>query len=84
MNIGNGKWESKTSIFNRNLKNNFTYQITDRLGEEFEIEQENAQVHNYGVLQEINGKISRDGHLSLKGWYSNNYHQIQALDGHLP
>jgi vitamin B12 transporter len=77
--IGNGKWESKTSVFNRSLKNNFTYQITDRLGEVYEIEQGNSQAHNYGVLQEVNGKTSKSGQLSLKGWYGSNYHQIQPL-----
>lgn len=79
INIGNGRFESKTRVFNRSLANNFTYNITDRIGNTYEIEQENAQVHNYGVLQELNGKISKSGYLSLKGWYADNYHQIQPL-----
>ena len=79
VNIGNGRFESKTRVFNRMLANNFSYTITDRIGDTYEIEQQNAQVHNYGILQEFNGKISKSGFLSLKGWYANNYHQIQPL-----
>lgn len=79
VNIGNGKWESKTRIFNRTLKNNFTYKITDRIGGNYEIEQDNASVHNYGFLQEFNGKVSKTGFLSIKGWYGKNYHEVQPL-----
>jgi len=79
VNIGNSKWESKTSIFNRILKNNFTYGIKDRLGDPYEIEQENAEVHNYGLIQEFNRKIAHNGYLSMKGWYGKNDHQIQPL-----
>lgn len=77
--FGNGKWESKTRIFNRLLKNNFSYSIQDRLGESYEVTQENAKVHNYGLLQEFNRKIKQNAFLSLKGWYGNNYHHIQPL-----
>lgn len=53
VNLGDGKWESKTRVFNRLLKNNFTYTITDRIGDVYNVEQKNAEVHNYGLLQEI-------------------------------
>jgi vitamin B12 transporter len=79
LNIGNGNFESKTRIFNRSLANNFTYAITDRVGDRYEIKQENAQVQNFGILQEFNGKVSKSGYLSLKGWYADNHHQIQPL-----
>jgi vitamin B12 transporter len=79
VNLGNGKWESKTRVFNRLLKNNFTYSITDRVGDKYEVEQKNAEVHNYGLLQEFNSKISDNGYLSLKGWIGTNYHQVQPL-----
>ena len=79
LDLGNGKWESRTRIFNRLLRNNFNYNITDRLGNSFEIEQENAKVHNYALLQEFNRKISNKGYLSLKGWMGRNFHQIQPL-----
>ena len=79
VNLGNGKWESKTRIFNRLLKNNFTYSITDRIGDNYEVKQKNAEVHNYGLLQEFNRKISGSGFLSLKGWMGRNYHQVQPL-----
>ena len=77
--FGNGKWESKTRIFNRLLKNNFTYDIEDRLGDSYKVTQENANVHNYALLQEFNRKIKQNAYLSFKGWYGNNYHQIQPL-----
>ena len=77
--IGNGKWESKTRFFNRFLKNNFTYSITDRLGNSYEITQENASVHNWGVLQEFNCMISTKGYLALKGWLGKNQNQVQPL-----
>lgn len=77
--LGNGKWESKTKVFTRMLRNNFTYSITDRIGDNYEVEQKNAEIHNYGLLQEFNRKISTDGILSLKGWMGRNYHQIQPL-----
>lgn len=79
VNTGNGQWESKTRIFNRLLKNNFTYAITDRLGGEYEITQENASLHNFGALQELNRKIKGNGYLSLKGWYGRNHSQVQPL-----
>jgi len=78
--FGNGKWASKTKIFNRILKNNFTYTITDRIGDTYEIEQQNAEVHNYGLLQEVNGKIRENGILSMKAWLGNNYHQVQPIE----
>ncbi len=79
LDLGNGKWESKTRIFNRVLRNDFSYNITDRLGDNFEIEQKNAEVHNYALLQEFNRKISSKGYLSLKGWMGKNFHQVQPL-----
>lgn len=79
VNLGDGKWESKTRVFNRLLKNNFTYTITDRIGDVYNVEQKNAEVHNYGLLQEFNRKISKSGFLSLKGWVGKNYHQVQPM-----
>ncbi len=79
LNIGNGKWESKTSVYNRLLKNNFTYTITDRLGDGYEIEQENANIHNFGILQEFNSKTSDHGYLSLNAWFGKNDHQVQPM-----
>ena len=79
LDLGNGKWESKTRVFNRMLNNDFTYNITDRLGDSYEIEQKNAKVHNLALLQEFNKKVSNKGYLSLKGWMGRNYHQIQPL-----
>ncbi|MCG8311233.1 MAG: TonB-dependent receptor [Cytophagales bacterium] len=79
VNFGNGKWEAKTRAFNHMLKNNFKYSVTDRLGNNSEIEQEHAEVHNYGVLQEVNGKISKRGFLSLKGWFGKNRYEIQPM-----
>ncbi len=77
--VGNGKWESKTRVFNRILKNNFTYNIIDRIGDSYEIEQKNAQVHNAAIIQEFSRKIASRGYLTLKGWLGSNYHQIQPL-----
>jgi vitamin B12 transporter len=77
--VGNGKWESKTRVFNRLLKNNFTYNIQDRVGGNYEIVQQNAQVHNYGLTQEFNTKISHNDFLSLKAWYGKNAHQVQPM-----
>jgi iron complex outermembrane receptor protein len=77
--IGNGKWESKTRVFNRSLKNDFKYHITDRLGKDAEVTQENAQVHNYGIIQEVNYKSSRSSFLSFKGWFGHNEHQVQPM-----
>jgi iron complex outermembrane receptor protein len=77
--IGNGKWESKTRVFNRLLKNNFTYSMTDRLGDSYEINQENASIHNWGALQQFNRKITRNGYLSLKGWFGQNHNQVQPM-----
>jgi len=76
---GNGEWESKTRIFNRLLKNNFTYSMTDRLGDSYEINQENAGLHNWGALQQFNRKIRSNGYLSLKGWLGQNHNQVQPL-----
>lgn len=79
LNLGNGKWESKTRIFNRLLKNNFNYNIKDRIGDVYSIEQKNAEVHNYGLLQQFNRRICQGGFLSLKGWVGKNYHQVQPM-----
>jgi len=82
--LGNGKWESKTRVFNRSLKNNFNYNIQDRIGNEYQIEQENAQVHTYGIIQELNGRLSSSGYLSIKGWYSHDDREVQPLMVTLP
>jgi len=79
LDLGNGKWESKTRIFNRSLKNNFKYTIEDRLGKEYDIEQDNAQLHNYGILQELSGQVAASGYFSIKGWYNNDNRQAQPL-----
>ncbi len=79
MNFGNGRWESRTKVFNRLLSNNFTYKVTDRLGVESGIVQENAAVHNKALMQEFNTIVGKSGYLSLKGWYGENYHQIQPM-----
>lgn len=79
VNTGNGNWESKTRIFNRLLKNNFTYSITDRIDASYEITQENASIQNFGVLQELNRKINNQGYISFKGWYGRNHNQVQPL-----
>jgi iron complex outermembrane receptor protein len=76
---GNGKWESKTAVFNKILKNNFHYTIQDRVGDEHKVEQENASVHNYALLQQFHRKIAQNAHFAIKGWYGNNYHQVQPL-----
>ncbi len=79
LDIGNGKWESKTRIFYKYLKNNFPYSVTDRIGDSYEVKQDNAEVENYGLLQEFNRKIAENGYLSLRGWLGKNYHQVQPL-----
>ncbi len=79
LNTGNGKWESKTGFTLQKLQNNFKYDITDRLGDRYEIEQKNAAVGNYAFMQELNRKVAKNGYFSLKGWFSKNEHQIQPL-----
>ncbi|NJN26679.1 MAG: TonB-dependent receptor [Cyclobacteriaceae bacterium] len=77
--MGNGKWEYKTRALYHGLKNNFEYQVTDRIGNSYQIEQQNAGVNNAAILQEVNGKIGKSGILSINGWYGSNRHQIQPI-----
>lgn len=77
--VGSKKFESVTKLFRFSLKNDFPYIITDRMGNEAEVIQENASVLNYGILQEFNYRFTEKTHLSIQGWYENNYHQIQPL-----
>lgn len=79
VNVGNGRWESRTKLFNRLLANNFTYQITDRLGDEYQVVQENAAVYNRAVMQEFNTLAGKSGYFSVKGWYGVNYNQVQPM-----
>ena len=77
--VGNGHIESKTTLFNFNLKNDFNYAAYDRLGEKRLITQENAALHNYGLLQEINYRFPKSSYISVKGWYGYNFREVQPL-----
>jgi iron complex outermembrane receptor protein len=77
--VSNNGWTSKTRFFNFNLKNNFKYTITDRIGDEYEVEQQNAAMHNYAVLQEFHHKLKNNDLISIQGWYGYNYREVQPL-----
>jgi vitamin B12 transporter len=71
---GNKKWTAKTKIYQYSLENNFKFIYR---GEEKT--QNNATVQNYGLVQEFNYQFNSRRWLSLKGWYSHNYREIQPL-----
>ena len=79
LSIGNGKWESRTKVFNQAIKNDFRYDISDRVGNTYRIRQQNASVHNYALMQEFSKKIGSKGFLNVSGWAGKNYHQIQPV-----
>jgi len=79
MDLKNSNWSSKTRVFNFVLKNNFKYQITDRLGDVHEVTQQNAGVHDYAVLQEFQHHLNAKNKVFLKAWYQHNYQEVQPM-----
>ncbi|MCK3685231.1 TonB-dependent receptor [Maribellus sp. YY47] len=80
--FGNGKFESGTRFYYYAKKNNFPFMnpnYRDFENQIFEIKdrQQNANVENYGLLQELNYRFNRDEYFTFNIWLEKDWHLIQ-------
>jgi iron complex outermembrane receptor protein len=75
---GNAKLRGQTRIFRERSSNNFTYRNTAKIGAPVETQQ-NADYHNYGLLQEIYLRPNAKDMLSAKLWAQENSRGIPKL-----
>ncbi len=80
--LGNGKFESVTRAYYYYKTNNFGFTNPyhrDFENQVFEIEdtQHNANIENYGLLQELNYRFADRNFLTVKLWLENDWHYIQ-------
>lgn len=80
--LGNGKFESVTRTYYYYKINNFGFTnpyYRDFENQVFEIEdtQHNANIENYGLLQELNYRFADRNFLTVKLWLENDWHYIQ-------
>jgi iron complex outermembrane receptor protein len=79
--LGNGKFESVTRAYYYYKKNNFKFKSTLKDFETGEIgftdTQRNANIENYGFLQELNYRFEENHFLILNVWYENNWQLAQ-------
>ncbi|RIJ47932.1 TonB-dependent receptor [Maribellus luteus] len=80
--VGNGKFESVTRAYYYYKKNDFKFtnpNYRDFENQVFEIEdtQRNADVKNYGFLQEFNYKFEKDRFFIFNVWAEKNWHLVQ-------
>ncbi len=80
--LGNGKFESVTRAYYYYKTNNFGFTnpyYRDFENQVFEIEdtQQNANIENYGLLQELNYRFADRNFLTVKAWLENDWHYIQ-------
>ncbi len=75
--FANKKWYSKTVVVGTNIKNDFPY--TDYAeAVPTEEKQQNAQMTQYGIMQDFHRKLSSDQYLYLGLWYQNTNRHIPA------
>jgi len=80
--LGNGKFESVTRAYYYYKTNNFGFTnpyYRDFENQVFEIEdtQHNANIENYGLMQELNYRFADRKFLTVKLWFENDWHKIQ-------
>jgi vitamin B12 transporter len=80
INVGNKKFQSKTSLFRNSSSNNFKY--IDITQENSPIsERENAEIIQYGLKQEFYFTPNRENHFAVKANYLDSYRQISSAIG---
>jgi iron complex outermembrane receptor protein len=83
--LGNGNFESVTRAYYYSKKNDFKFKSTLRdfeTGETgFTDTQQNADIENYGILQELNYKFSTNNYFIFNLWYENNWYLAQQNMG---
>jgi iron complex outermembrane receptor protein len=80
--LGNRKFESVTRAYYYYKTNDFTFTnpyYRDFENQVFKIEdtQHNANIENYGLLQELNYKFANKNFMTVKVWLENDWHYIQ-------
>jgi len=75
---GNGKWEGHTAVYHDILENNFPFENTAKFGAPVE-RQQNAAIHQYGVLQEVAYKFAANRYLALKAWHHVSDNEIMPV-----
>jgi len=80
--LGNGKFELVTRAYYYYKTNDFTFNnpyYRDFENQIFEIEdtKHNANIENYGLLQELNYRFADKNFMTVKVWLENDWHYIQ-------
>lgn len=80
--LGNGKFESVSRAYYYYKINDFSFTnpyYRDFENRIFEIKdkQHNANIENYGLLQELNYRFAQNNFLTVKAWLENDWHYIQ-------
>ncbi|MDF9795255.1 vitamin B12 transporter [Catalinimonas alkaloidigena] len=77
-NIGLQDWQLATTVYRNTAENNFPFENTARYGLPEE-RQENADLHNFGVMQEISYQPASNKRLSLNAWYEESENGVLPL-----
>ena len=72
--VGNKKIGSKTALFFQKNKNDFEFEFREK-----KETQKNAEICNWGILEEMDFKIGTKGTLSAKFWHTNYNREIQPM-----
>lgn len=80
--IGNGKFEAVTRVYYYYKTNDFeftnlAFRDFENHVSEKEDRQHNANIENYGLLQELNYRFAERNFLTVKVWLENDWHYIQ-------
>lgn len=78
--ITDGKVSSSTKLYHAIGKNDFPFTHTSKSPLEKDYKKDtqlNANVHNYGIIQELNYDLNKKNFLSGKFWFENNVHGIK-------
>jgi iron complex outermembrane receptor protein len=73
---GTDKWQTRTALMYTHCENDFDIKRASFSGIKKE-KQQNAEYWNYGFLQDVAWKISKQNELTLNAWHTYYYRQIQ-------
>jgi len=80
INVGNKKFQSKTSLFRKSSSNDFKYIDISKENSPIS-ERENAEIIQYGIKQEFYFAPNKENHFAIKSNYIDSYRQIPSALG---
>ena len=80
INVGNKKFQSKTSLFRNSSFNDFKYIDISKENSPIS-ERENAEIIQYGIKQEFYFAPNKENHFAIKSNYLDSYRQISSAIG---